>query len=162
MLWDDLLNTADELVSGATGSTRPRQSNLRRAVSTAYYAMFHCLASCCANSFIGSTNADRSEPAWRQVYRALEHGLAKDKCKNKGFIKASGFPQEIVDFANAFVALQEKRNLADYDPSARFAKLEVQREITQARAMIAGFQAAGAKHRRAFSAYVLFRTRAGP
>ena len=160
MLWDDLLNTADELVSGATGSTRPRQSNLRRAVSTAYYAMFHCLASCCANSFIGGPNADRSEPAWRQVYRALEHGNAKDKCKNKGFM--SKFPQKIEDFANAFVALQEKRNLADYDPFAKFNKLEVQREITQARAMIEGFQAAGAKHRRAFSAYVLFRTRARP
>ena len=158
MQWDDLLNTADDLVSRAAGNTRPRQSNLRRAVSTAYYAMFHCLASCCANSFVGGQNADRSEPAWRQVYRALEHGLAKSNCRNKSII--SKFPPEIENFANAFVLLQEKRHLADYDPSARFTKYEVQRDIVAARAFIKGFQAARAKHRRAFAVYVLFRTRA--
>ena len=160
MQWDDLLNTADDLVSGAAGNRRPRQSNLCRAMSTAYYAMFHCLASCCANTLVGGPNADRSEPAWRQVYRALEHGLAKSNCRNKGFI--SKFPQEIEDFANAFVALQEKRHLADYDPSARFTKLEVQRDIEAARAIVEGFQAARTKHRRAFAAYVLFKTRAAP
>ena len=160
MQWDDLLNTADDLVSGAAGNRRPRQSNLRRAVSTAYYAMFHCLASCCANSFVGGPNADRSKPAWRQAYRALEHGLARSNCKNKSFI--SKFPREIENFANAFVALQEKRHLADYDPSARFSKHEVRREIAAARAIIEGFQAVRAKHRRAFAVYVLFRTRAEP
>ena len=37
----------------------------------------------------------------------------------------SKFPQGIEDFAHAFVSLQEKRHLADYDPSAKFTKLEV-------------------------------------
>ncbi len=72
----------------------------------------------------------------------------------------SKFPREIEDFANAFVALQEKRHMADYDPSARFSKYEVQRDIVAARTFIEGFQAARAKHRRAFAVYVLFRTRA--
>lgn len=106
MQWDDLLSTAEELVTGAGKNRRPRQSNLRRAASTAYYAMFHCLANCCATTLVGGPNADRSEPAWRQVYRALEHGVARNNCTNKNFL--SKFPQDIEDFAHLFVSLQEK------------------------------------------------------
>ena len=160
MQWDDLLSTAEELVTGAGKNRRPRQSNLRRAASTAYYAMFHCLANCCATTLVGGPNADRSEPAWRQVYRALEHGVARNNCTNKNFL--SKFPQDIEDFAHLFVSLQEKRHLADYDPSARFAKLEVQRDIAAARVTIQRFRSASAKDRRAFAVYVLFRTRSRP
>lgn len=160
MQWPDLLRTADDLVAGAGGSKRPRQSNLRRAVSTAYYAMFHCLAHCCATTLVGGPNADRSEPAWRQAYRALEHGQVKRSCANKDLL--SKFPQEIQDFASEFVSMQAKRHLADYDPFSTFAKLEVQTQIATARSMIEGFQTVPVKHRRAFAVYVLFRTRAGP
>ena len=160
MQWDDLLNTADDLVAGDGKSRKPRQSNLRRAVSTAYYAMFHCLAICCANALAGSSGPHRSKHAWRQVYRALEHGLARNNCRNKNFL--SKFPQEVEDFANAFVSLQEKRHSADYDPFARFNKLEVESDIAAARRVIEGFQSASTKHRRAFAVYVLFKTRADP
>ena len=160
MQWLDLLKTADDLVVGAGGNRRPRQSNLRRAVSTAYYAMFHCLAHWCASTLVGGLNADRSEPAWRQVYRALEHGRVKSSCANKDLL--SKFPQEVQDFANEFVSMQAKRHLADYDPFTRFAKLKVQAEIATARSMIEAFQSVPVKHRRAFAVYALFRARAGP
>jgi len=160
MQWLDLLATADDLIAGPGGSRRPRQSNLRRAVSTAYYAMFHCLAHCCATTLVGGPNADRSEPAWRQAYRALEHGRARSSCSNKDLL--SRFPREVQDFANNFVSLQEKRQLADYDPFARFTKLDVQEEIAATRIMIEGFQSVPVKHRRAFAVYVLLRTRTGP
>ena len=35
------------------GDAPPTQARLRRAISTAYYAMFHCLATSAANLFIG-------------------------------------------------------------------------------------------------------------
>jgi hypothetical protein len=35
------------------------------------------------------------------------------------------FPKEIEDFANAFLAMQDKRHSADYDPHAKFTKSEV-------------------------------------
>ena len=160
MQWDDLLKTADELTSGTGKSRRPRQSNLRRAVSTAYYAMFHCLARCCADTLVGSRNAERSKHAWRQVYRALEHGTAKQSCKTKRIIEK--FPHEIEDFANNFVALQEKRHSADYDPYSRFSKLEVISDISTARETIKTFQSADLKDRRAFAAFVLLKTRPDP
>lgn len=52
----DLIRIAEQLASGAIGSGRgrPRQAELRRAVSAAYYAMFHALARCCAEYARGS------------------------------------------------------------------------------------------------------------
>ena len=160
MQWDDLMKTAGDLVAGGGKSRRPRQSSLRRAVSTVYYAMFHCLANCCATELVGGPGANRSKPAWRQVYRALEHGFVKEKCRDKNFL--SKFPQEVEDFANAFVWLQEKRHAADYDPAARFTKLEVESDIAEVKTTIEGFLSVGRKHRRAFVVYVLFKTRANP
>lgn len=157
MQWDDLLNTADDLVSGTGTARKPRQSNLRRAVSTAYYAMFHCLASCCADTLVGSHNADRSKPAWRQIYRAVEHGTAKNSCKNQNIVKK--FPKEIEDFANAFVSLQEKRHSADYDPFPSFSKLEIKNDISATRETIKAFRSSPIKDRRAFAAFVLFKIR---
>ena len=55
---DDLAQTAADLLN--TGLGRPRQSNLRRAISTVYYAMFHCLAKCCADTIVGGRGATRS------------------------------------------------------------------------------------------------------
>ncbi len=58
---------------------RPTQANLRRAVSTAYYAVFHSLAQTAADMLIGRKRTSD----WHQVYRALEHGNAKNACLNK-------------------------------------------------------------------------------
>jgi len=90
----DFLKVARCLVESSTG--RPAQAHLRRAVSTIYYAMFHTLARCCANLFIGGKGADRSNPAWHQVYRALEHGTAKSACSHG---KVNKFPKDIQEFA---------------------------------------------------------------
>ena len=38
----DLIEAARDMTESGRG--RPTQAKLRRAVSTAYYAMFHCLA----------------------------------------------------------------------------------------------------------------------
>ena len=136
---------------------KPSQVVLRRALSTAYYAMFHMLAKCGADLLVGGSGAGRSNEAWRQVYRALEHGVAKSACKNATTL--SKFPREIEDFGNVFVTMQEKRHKADYDPAARFYKSSVIQDINAAEQAIKGFDAADIKDRRAFAAYVLFKTR---
>ena len=42
MIPHDLIQTARRLTE--SGAVQPTQADLRRAVSTAYYALFHCLA----------------------------------------------------------------------------------------------------------------------
>ena len=92
------------------------------------------------------------------MYRALEHGAAKQACKNQNIIKK--FPKEVEDFANAFITMQAKRHKADYDPSEKFYKSSVRQDIANVRDVIAGFQKSSVMDRRAFAAYVLFKTRA--
>ena len=155
MLPHDLLQSARILLSSAKG--RPTAVSLRRATSSAYYAIFHCLPRECADLLIGGAGAARSNAAWRQVYRALEHGATKDRCKNRTAMRQ--FPQEIGDFANVFVTMQENRHEADYDPFRTFSKSEVMVDIAAVEQAMSNFRLAGIRHRRAFCAFVLFKGR---
>ena len=155
----DLLRIARYLAAGSIGSGRgrPRQTDLCRAVSAAYYAMFHTLAQCCADLLAGSSPSHRSQTAWRQTYRALEHGLARSQCDNHAAMRR--FPAEIRQFAEVFVAMQRERHHADYDPGATFSRARVQQLVDQVSDTITKFNAADRGQRRAFSLYVLFRRR---
>lgn len=130
---------------------------MARATSALYYALFHHLAWTSANLLIGGAGAARSRPAWRQVYRALDHGAVRTACRNTEGMAI--FPRQIADFAEAFVVMQERRHLADYDPFERFAKSQVVEDISLVGGAIAGFDCMSTKDRRAFCAYVLFKRR---
>ena len=149
----DLIVTARRLARA--NPRRPRQANLKRAVSTAYYATFHALARLCADLIIG-VGADRSRPAWRQVYRALDHGFARNACSQAGNL---GFLADVQDFANSFVQLQEERHRADYDPDARYSRAEAQLLISNAEQAISGLRRSRRPDLRAFSALVLLKKR---
>ena len=155
----DLIRIAEHLASGAIrdGRGRPVQAELRRAVSTAYYAMFHALALCCANMLVGTTRARRSQQAWRQVYRALEHGYARNQCSNRGML--SRFPQQIQDFGELFTVMQRQRQDADYDPDAEFFRSGVQAFIDETKRGVTQLGESDARDQRAFAVYVLFRIR---
>ena len=154
----DFIATARELAD-ANRTGRPRETNLRRAVSTTYYALFHCLASCCADTIAGDSPANRDTLAWNQAYRALEHGIARKRCENKDLRER--FPPEIKDFAQQFADLQIKRHRADYDPGTNFSKKEVIQYIHAAENVIRHFTMTSLKDRRAFVAYVLLPIREG-
>lgn len=150
----DFIQTARDLAAPRTG--RPRETNLRRAVSTTYYALFHCLAACCADMLVGGPGANRSKPAWRQVYRALQHRQANDRCKHRNI---RWFPNEVQDLANVFADMQKKRHGADYDPDAAFSKPDVVQGISAAEYVIRRFRQVPVKDRRAFAVYLLFDIR---
>jgi hypothetical protein len=59
----DLIATARRLAKASP--KRPRQSDLKRGVSTAYYALFHALARDCADLLVGAGEA-RNDPAWHK------------------------------------------------------------------------------------------------
>lgn len=149
----ELIETAKTLASSTPH--KPRQADLRCAVSAAYYALFHCLMRTCADSFIGVTG-QRSEAAWKQVYRALQHGQCKDSCRKADQV---GFPQGILDFANVFVQMQEKRHRADYHPSPKLFRGGVIEDIENCEKVIRRLEASRRRDKRAFAAFVLFKKR---
>ena len=155
---EDLIRIARGLAGGAISGTigRPRQAELRRAVSAAYYALFHALARCCADTLVGATPAIRSRSAWTQTYRALEHGYAKNQCLRPAM---DMFPPEIQEFGKAFAEMQRNRTIADYATESELSRAETMRLINQIEEVIADFATAPIADRRAFSAYVLLRVR---
>jgi hypothetical protein len=105
---------------------------------------------------VGTVGAKRSEAAWQQVYRALNHADAKQRCNSQIILR---FPQAIQDFASMFVAMQIKRHDADYNPSTKALKSEVIADIEAVQSVIEGFAATDQKDRRAFAIWVLVRDR---
>ena len=155
----DLVRIARHLASGGVSGRRgrPRQTDLCRAVSAAYYALFHALAQSCADTLAGSTPVNRTRPGWRQTYRALEHGLARRQCDNRAIMRR--FPPEIREFGKMFVEMQRMRHYADYDPGITFDRFQVMKFVERTEGAITGFEAADRGQRRDFAIYVLFRHR---
>ena len=155
----DLLRIARQLASGAVVGNRgrPRQAELRRAISAAYYALFHALALSCADRLAGSTRGTRAGSAWRQTYRALEHGQARNQCDNQSAMRA--FPTEIQYFGRRFVFMQGQRHLAEYSPSVSFSRGWVIQAIDETEDAIDAFENASNSDKRAFAIHVLFRLR---
>ena len=135
---------------------RPTQSEIRRSISSSYYAVFHALARTCANSLVGKTPSRRPNKAWVEVYRGLNHGVCQKACKKAGDVN---FPDCIKEFADAFQQLQELRHKADYDPDERFGKTEAETMYEFARLSIESLRSANNIDKRAFAAWVLISSR---
>ena len=72
MDWVELIRASRLLAGG-----QPSQEALRRAVSTAYYAMFHALATSNADLIVGArTPVNQSD--WIATYRSLQHYRAEN------------------------------------------------------------------------------------
>ena len=155
----DLIETARGLATLTPRRAGQAEANFRRAISTAYYAMFHCLAGVAANLFIGR----KRSPAWHRVHRALEHGKIRVACQNKKAMAGFGFPPEIHYFAEIFVELQEMRQQADYalddNPEDPYYETRVLGFIASAEFAIEQFEQVDVQHRRDFVAHVLFKSR---
>lgn len=151
MMHDDLLDIAADLARLEEG--KPRQTSLRRAVSSAYYALFHALAALCANKLVGY-----SKPwnVYAPIYRTLDHGRAKDVFKRM----LAGYGADISAIGQTFILLQEQRHTADYDPSPfRVGRSETLDLIEQARQAISRLDTLPEDQRLVIATQLIARTR---
>lgn len=154
-----------ELELQLQGAGAPRQAVLRRAASTAYYALFHALIGTVAETF------GRSH--WKAevlFYRALDHGTARERCrklaqkplapKERDFFEFEGFPEPLRLVADEFVRLQELRHHCDYDPEFKLSKDQAGGAIESARSAIKSLWAdEGDAYRVPFLSYLLLGLR---
>ena len=150
---EDLIVTARKLARASP--KKPRQADLKRAVSTAYYALFHALAKNAADQLVG-VGQNRPDKAWAQVYRSLQHGEAKNA---RSQVRNLRFPATIVSCADAFVKLQEDRHSADYDSDHRVTRADALDAIALAEQAIKDLKATPGKDRRAFAVHLVFKKR---
>lgn len=162
-----LLVQARNLAAPRQGA--PHQTDLRRAISNAYYALFHHLARAIADHLVGSAAVHRRRAEYRLVYRSLQHTLMGESCEATRrptlaprYQRACGiaaFGQAVKQCAAAFSDLQRARHAADYDPGQRFAKAEVATLLSMAEHAINSIDAAPDVERRVFLHLLLFKPR---
>lgn len=165
---DHLLDQAARLLTPARPGF-PRQADLRRAVSTAYYALFHFVLRAVADEFIGARQ--RKSARYALVYRSIDHRTLRDVSVEAGKKRASqryapyvpegGFGPELALFSDAVWELREKRHAADYDPSARFTAPDVERAINTARDAMRLLREAGEEQRKMYLTLLLCPPRQG-
>jgi uncharacterized protein (UPF0332 family) len=126
-LAEDLLEQAWHLAN--LEAKRPKQASLRRAISTAYYAMLHLLVQDAAKR-LSPAKPSALAPL---IGRAFVHSEMKQACRSiAGQLTSSllrlqpqGFSPDVLEVAKAFVNLQEERHEADYDLTQIYTRVEV-------------------------------------
>ena len=164
-LHDDLLAQARHLAG--LDNKKPRQANLRRAVSSAYYALFHLIVGAG-----GYEMAPANPPGLKlHVQRAFEHGAMKAVCRKfiakdyqlplgMGNLIAQPVEPQLIAVAKTFVELQEARHQADYDLTTSFARDDVSKLIDSVEVAFREWQATdGAPNRSVFVAAMMFQKR---
>jgi uncharacterized protein (UPF0332 family) len=141
---DDLLEQAEHLAR--RDPNRPKQASLRRAVSTAYYALFHLL--------ISETIRNWRRPAERNTLaRMFEHGLMNKACDKicrdlKGYFKTNPdaglhltTARHLHLIAETFTFMQQLRHDADYDGSIKWTRTEIMENVKSVERAFQSWQA---------------------
>jgi uncharacterized protein (UPF0332 family) len=129
---NDLLEQAHHLANREP--KRPKQASLRRAVSTAYYALFHLLTS--------ETAKNSKRPAERHtVARILDHLPMGKVCTAKrdelnGFFKTNPTTSPELEVlkhlhvvAATFVLMLQHRHTADYNGAVKWSRTDTLEKI---------------------------------
>ena len=159
---DDLLDHARALLPSRRG--RPKEVDLRRGTSAAYYAVFHHLTDEAARHLIGSApQLDQNK-----IRRTWSHGelaAAADMIDERSnvlkrdphaelpkpaqawgpLVDMAAKDVALVEALRLFSELQGRRHLADYDHGASFDKLTLLsalRDATRSRELLAAASAA--------------------
>jgi hypothetical protein len=143
-LHDELLTLARFLVDRDPDAQI--EAELRRAVSTAYYALFHLLVH-------EATIRVVAIPALRpRVARSFDRNVIKSVCQEYAnlisnadgqYVTTAGqlVPEQLRDIASAFVPLQDARHQADYNTGATITHAQADLEVMRAEAAFLDWEA---------------------
>ena len=151
---NELIATCHKLVPQSTDSP-PSEADMRRAISAAYYALFHTLAASNAELIAGQPQSSVSAYAWERVYRRLDHGRAQNNLRAAlNLLSPTG-----EYFARTFIELQSLRMEADYNPNAVIVRSDAVNIIALAETAIRDFAQLTQEERRLLVAQSMFDRR---
>ena len=141
--------------------------DFRRAISAAYYALFHAVLAAAADEFVGKTK--RATGNYVLVYRSVDHKSLRELCgdvakttpprKLARFFPPDGFGDDMRAFALGAAELYELRHRADYDPSVSVRAGDAQAAIDSARTALRRFGQVSSQQRKTFLTLLLFPPR---
>jgi uncharacterized protein (UPF0332 family) len=167
---EHLFAQADGLLS-LFPKRRPRQTELRRAVSAAYYGLYHFILKQAADEYIGGRHGKTFPPSKRYVlaYRSVSHTTLYSLCaeikkprlpeKLQPFAAGGQFSSDLRRFSTLFVDLQERRHTADYDISIMINRADAVLAIALARTAVERYPTIARSGRQIFLALLLFPAR---
>jgi hypothetical protein len=160
----ELLAVARQL---ANSLPQPNDAQLRRAVSTAYYAVFHKILLAAAERFMGP--GTESTAGYSLLYRSFDHRHMKTICEHLNAptmkktmqtnLRRTTVSVEMRHFARNFSLLQEQRHLADYDPRAAHETSAVSNLVDLAEIAIRAFDSAPPEEQADILALLMVRPR---
>lgn len=143
-LSSDLLAQARFLVGRE--AKKPKQASLRRAVSAAYYSLFHLLAEDATHAMFGGSDTVDLRAV---VRRAFQHASMKKAARGfgaenpaepwKSLLATPSAQLKLV--AGTFVDLQQERHQADYDLARLLTRTEATDLIERVEAATAAWKA---------------------
>lgn len=162
-----LLEQADALLAARPDGSSARPTDRCRSISATYYALFHTALAAAADQSVGA--AARGTDLYSLAYRSIDHKVMKALCETvqkqtppnayRRYTPSTGWGTDICGFAEAFMALNAQRLLADYDPCYIVSVSECLSYITVARTAISKFDTADAGLKSAFLTLLLFPPR---
>jgi uncharacterized protein (UPF0332 family) len=153
--WQNLINAGRNLLNPQRIGDLPTDEHIRRAISSAYYALFHSLATSNADALIGAPQDRITAAAWSRVYRGLDHGTARRELQRHRQEVSAG--SQI--FADIFQDLQNRRHSADYDHNAVFTGNEATIWLAEAEVAIIDYMQIDLNERAYIAALTLIRGR---
>jgi hypothetical protein len=163
---EHLLDQAAALITPPPAGP-PRQVDVRRAISAAYYAVFHMMMAEAADTMVGRVH--RGTPGYVLVYRSADHKGLRMVCeiaqrheapqRYRTFVPNPGFCEDVRALGRAVISLQERRNTADYDPTNQFRTVHGNQAIDLARTALRHWASAPDAERRTFLMLLLFPPR---
>jgi hypothetical protein len=138
-------------------------------MSTAYYAVFHALATEAADQLVAATQRDTAR--YQQVYRSIDHKRLRSICEDLAkstppakyvrYLPPAGLNSDLIAVASAVSELQDKRHLADYDSLFRARTSDVELAVATARNAVDRLRNADREQKRIFISLIVFPTRKG-
>lgn len=163
---EHLLEQASKLIQ-LPQAGRPRQVDLRRAISAAYYAIFHAVITVVADELLGV--GQRQTREYGLIVRAVDHGAIRTICvdlvkstpptKYLIYLPAGGLRAAAQAFLTTFPGLQEERHSADYDVLRAYRTSDAKSVVAIAQSALAQLRAVPADERRLLSFLLLFPPR---
>ena len=137
-----LIDSADNAVNNAAPGG-PSRETIHRAVSTAYYAVFHAISASNAAVQHGVPADATAAEAWTNTYRRMRHNFAARSL----YRYRSRLTRDARSLANRFIRLKTARETADYDPTQALTAVEANYWIREARTALNALQAMSAADR---------------
>ena len=141
-----LIDSADHAINNPPPNGASREA-IHRAISTAYYAVFHAICAINADVRHGVPTNPTAAQAWTRTYRQMRHGFATKRLSRYLF----SLNQHAQHLANRFINLKTARETADYNPNRVMTIGDANFWIGEARAALIAQQAMNAADRQTFS-----------